>query len=166
MLTGGIDNTNSQSDVNLALGQITGIGTAPFSAGPGSRSSIPSLDRSVRLEPPHHAADQPSHLSGPCAGHRERGLSIPGTCKGFGPGTQLSVAFNNSRQNLNSGRIDYNPYTVSSLGFTVTQPLLQGFGIAINKRFIRIARNNEKIADLTFRQQLVATVSARHPALL
>jgi outer membrane protein len=45
------------------------------------------------------------------------------------------------------------------LGFTITQPLLQGFGISLNRRFIRIARNSQKVADLVFRQQVIDTIS-------
>jgi outer membrane protein TolC len=40
----------------------------------------------------------------------------------------------------------------------VTQPLVRGFGLAVNRRFIRIAKNERKIADLLLRQQLIATV--------
>ena len=52
----------------------------------------------------------------------------------------------------------YSPYTTSNLGFTVTQPLLRGFGLAVNRRFIRIAKNEQKIAGLLLQQQLIATV--------
>ena len=159
VLTGGIDNTNSQSDVNFALGQITGIGGAPLSAGP----KIPVFDPSLYGQTgwSHRTTPQTNQLTfGTGSLVTESGVFNAGYLQGFGPGTQLNFAFNNSRQELNSGRIDYNPYTVSSLGFTVTQPLLQGFGSAVNKRFMRIARNNREIADLLFRQQLVATVSA------
>ena len=81
-----------------------------------------------------------------------------GYVQGFGPGTQLNVAFNNTRQTLNSAASSYSPYTNSNLGFTVTQPLLRGFGLAVNRRFIRIAKNEQKIAGLLLRQQLIATV--------
>ena len=40
------------------------------------------------------------------------------------------------------------------------QPLLQGFGIAMNRRFIRIGQNDERISDFVFRQQLIDTVAA------
>jgi outer membrane protein TolC len=70
----------------------------------------------------------------------------------------LNVAYNNSRQTLNSSRTVYSPFTSSSFGFTVTQPLLRGFGLAVNRRFIRIAKNEKKIAGLLLRQQLIATV--------
>ena len=53
----------------------------------------------------------------------------------------------------------YNPFVTSSLGVTITQPLLQGFGASLNSRFIHIARNSQKVADLVFRQQVMDTVA-------
>jgi len=159
VLTGGIDNTNSQTDVNLALGQITGIGSAPLSSGPRIPSFDPNLIGQYGWN--HRTTPQTNQFSiGTVTLVSETTVFNTGYLQGFSTGAQLAVAFNNTRQNLNAPRVDYNPYTAGSLGITVTQPLLQGFGVATNKRFIRIARNNEKIADLTFRQQLVATVSA------
>jgi len=78
---------------------------------------------------------------------------------GFSPGTQLSVNFDNSRYSTDATRYTYNPFVNSALGFTVTQPLLQGFGTQLNKRYIRIARNSQRVADLVFRQQVMDTVS-------
>jgi len=42
----------------------------------------------------------------------------------------------------------------------VSQNLLQGWGIAVNNRYIRIARNNMKVTDLQLKQQAVTTVAA------
>jgi outer membrane protein len=78
--------------------------------------------------------------------------------QGFGPGTELNVAFDNSRNTINSLQSAFSPYTTSSLGFTVTQPLLRGFGLAVNRRYIRISKNEQKIASLLMQQQLIATV--------
>jgi len=78
--------------------------------------------------------------------------------QGFGPGTELNVAFDNQRNTINSLQSTFSPYTTSSLGFTVTQPLLRGFGLAVNRRFIRISKNEKKIAGLLVQQQLIATV--------
>jgi outer membrane protein len=78
--------------------------------------------------------------------------------QGFGPGTELNVAFDNARNTINSLQSAFSPYTTSSLGFTVTQPLLRGFGLAVNRRYIRISRNEQKIANLLVQQQLIATV--------
>jgi outer membrane protein len=86
------------------------------------------------------------------------GIANVGIAQGFSTGTQVSLAFNNDHQSLNSLRNNYNPFTGSSLGLTVTQPLLRGFGSSLNRRFIHIANNNQKITSLLFEQQLIATV--------
>src|SRR5271170_2392111 len=78
--------------------------------------------------------------------------------QGFGPGTELNVAFNNARNTINSLQSAFSPYTTSNVGFTITQPLLRGFGLAVNRRYIRISKNQQKIAGLLMRQQLIATV--------
>ena len=42
----------------------------------------------------------------------------------------------------------------------VQQHVLQGFGFAANNRYIRIAKNDIKVSDLVFRQQVMTTVSS------
>jgi len=81
-----------------------------------------------------------------------------GIAEGFSTGTQVNLAFNNSHESANSLFNNYNPFTGSSLGLTVTQPLWRGFGPSLNRRFIQIAYNNQKITSLLFEQQLIATV--------
>jgi outer membrane protein len=79
--------------------------------------------------------------------------------QGFSPGTQFNMTFDNTRLTSNAIRYSYNPLLNSSLGFTVTQPLLRGFGIALNRRYLHIARNNEQVANLVFQQQVIDTVA-------
>ncbi len=79
--------------------------------------------------------------------------------QGFSLGTQLNMTFDNTRFTSNSTRYSYNPLLNSSLGFTITQPLLRGFGIALNRRYLHIAKNNEQVADLVFQQQVIDTVA-------
>ena len=81
-----------------------------------------------------------------------------GIQQGFASGGQASVNFNNNHTSANALTSTYNPYTGSSLGFTFTQPLMRGFGLSLNRRFIRIAGNERRIASLLFQQQLIATV--------
>jgi outer membrane protein len=158
VLTGGIDNTNSQADVTLAPGQVPGISTTAFSSGPRLPSFEPTLTGQAGWN--HRTAPQTSLFSfGIPYLVTETTAANAGFLRGFSSGAQLNVAFNNNWQRVNTGRLDYNPYTVSSLGFTVSQPLLQGFGRTVNQRYLKIARNNLDIADLTFRQQVIATVS-------
>ncbi len=53
----------------------------------------------------------------------------------------------------------YNPSTISNLDLQISQPLLQGFGFAVNNRAIRVAKNNLQVADLVFKEQVITTVS-------
>ena len=46
------------------------------------------------------------------------------------------------------------------MSLSLNQHLLQGFGLAVNNRNIRIAKINRVVSDLVFEQQVIATVSA------
>jgi outer membrane protein len=85
-------------------------------------------------------------------------LANAGIQQGFASGAQVGLNFDNSHQNQNSLNTTFNPYSGSSLGLTVTQPLLRGFGTSLNRRFIRIAGNEQRIGGLLFQQQLISTV--------
>src|SRR5207244_10468235 len=80
-----------------------------------------------------------------------------GIQQGFASGAIAGVSFNNNRQTVNSLKSGYNPYTNSALGLTVMQPLLRGSGMSVNRRFIRIAGNDQKITSLLFQHQLILT---------
>jgi outer membrane protein len=82
-----------------------------------------------------------------------------GYTQGFLPGTQLAVNYNNNRDTSTSLNQIYSPQLMSSFRVTVTQHLLQGFGPRVNGRFILQARNDRRIADSAFRQQLLYTVN-------
>ncbi|HUP03842.1 MAG TPA: TolC family protein [Bryobacteraceae bacterium] len=58
----------------------------------------------------------------------------------------------------NSPNNDLNPSGSSTLQFSITQNLLKGFRPSINNRVIRVAKNQLRISDLTFKQQVIATV--------
>ena len=77
---------------------------------------------------------------------------------GFVTGTGLTVALNNSRIATNAPFTVYSPELSSNFKATVTQHLLQGAGIWVNKRFIYQAQNDRRITDASFRQQLIYTV--------
>ena len=78
--------------------------------------------------------------------------------QGFHTGTNLSVGFNNTHTTTDSPSATYSPLVTSGFQFRVTQHLLQGFGLASNTRFIRIAKNNREISDIAFRLQTLTTV--------
>jgi outer membrane protein len=86
--------------------------------------------------------------------------AIFGIQKGYLTGTTVNLGLTNTigfRQN--SPNSDFNPYTSATLQLQITQNLLQGFGIAVNNRAIRVARNQRRGSDLTFQQQVITTVA-------
>ena len=79
--------------------------------------------------------------------------------QGFGTGSLLNVAFTNSRVTTNNPFVDYSPTITTGFTATFTQHLLQGFGPGIQDRFILQAKNDRRITDSAFRQQLLYTVN-------
>jgi len=79
--------------------------------------------------------------------------------QGFGTGTLFNVGFNNTRVTTNNPFVDYSPALTTGFTATVTQHLLQGFGTGIQDRFILQAKNDRRITDSAFRQQLLYTVN-------
>jgi outer membrane protein len=82
-----------------------------------------------------------------------------GYTQGFGTGSQLAVTFDNTRATTDSVYSTFSPGLNSSFRATFTQHLLQGFGTGIQDRFILQAKNNRRITDSSFRQQLLYTVN-------
>ena len=77
----------------------------------------------------------------------------------FPTGTSVSFQFNNSRQTNNSPFFFLSPSNNSMFRFSFQQQLLAGFGFGPNLRYLRIARNNKRISDIAFRDQVIATVT-------
>ncbi len=79
--------------------------------------------------------------------------------QGFPTGTLLTAGFDNTRLWQNSIYNTLNPTLTPSFTFQLRQHLLQGFGYDPNLRYLRIARNNKLITEITFRDQIITTVS-------
>jgi outer membrane protein TolC len=77
----------------------------------------------------------------------------------FSTGSSISFQLSNSRQTTNSPEIFLSPALNSYYRFTFQQQLLAGFGFGPNLRFLRIAKNNKKISDIAFKDQVIATVT-------
>ncbi len=77
----------------------------------------------------------------------------------FATGTSVTFETQNNRQTTNSIFSNLSPALGSYYRVTVQQQLLSGFGLGPNLRFLHIAKNNKKISDIAFRDQLVATVT-------
>jgi outer membrane protein len=80
--------------------------------------------------------------------------------EGFHTGTQVTVAWNNTRSSSNTLENLFNPAISSNITITVQQQLLNGFGTLPNTRFIAEAKNERQAADQYFAQQVITTITA------
>ena len=77
----------------------------------------------------------------------------------FPTGSSISFEFNNNRQTTNSPFFTLSPTLGSMYRVTFQQQLLSGFGFAPNLRYLHIAKNDKKISDIAFKDQVIATVT-------
>ena len=134
-------------------------GTVLQTSGP----PIPSLDPAFTtgLSWGHVTTPQSSaFVTGSNSLIQRQDVANVGITQGFLTGTTIGLGLNNNTVTSNSPRSDFNPSTSSSLAFSFSQHLLQGFGSAVNGRQIRIAKNNREVADLTLKLQVETTVAA------
>jgi outer membrane protein TolC len=108
------------------------------------------------------------HLTSPLANLQTYGVPLLKTNIGqanvaysqaFSTGTSLFFQFNNSRETYNSPYVTLSPVLSSMFQLTIQQQLLAGFGFGPNLRYLRIAKNNKKISDIAFKDQVIATVT-------
>ena len=79
--------------------------------------------------------------------------------QGFATGANLALTLTNSRISTDNPFQVYSPLLNSVFKATITQHLLQGAGIWVNHRFIYQAKNDRRITDSAFRQQILYTVN-------
>lgn len=160
--TGSTPTTSVPSNVSelpALVGVEDSLGILPgaFAAGPPIPIYDPTITGSLMWE--HQTTPEPTTFgTGTNTLRTNSTTGSLGLQQGFSWGTQYSLNYTTLSESLNSTTSNYNPYTSGSLGLTITQPLLRGFGAAVNRRFIRIAENDQKIGNLVFQQQLINTV--------
>ena len=130
----------------------------PFSTGTALPSYDPSLVGSLLWQHQTTPETDPNAAGVNVLAAQGSNGSI-GLTQGFSPGTQLSANFAGLSQTSNTTVSTLNPYMASGFGLTLTQPLFRGFGVKLNRRFIRIAENDRRVAGLVFRQQAMDTVA-------
>ena len=82
-----------------------------------------------------------------------------GYSQAFATGGSIQVNWLNARQTSNGQYDFFSPQLNSKVEAIISQPLLAGFGPGTNLRFLRIARTNQKISDIAFKAQAIATVT-------
>src|SRR5206468_3857772 len=108
------------------------------------------------------------HQTTPLANQRNYGVPLLqlnsgqanfGVAQAFPTGGSVSFEFNNSRQTTNSPFFNLSPVLSSAYRFSFQQQLLAGFGFGPNLRYLRIAKNDKKISDIAFKDQVIATIT-------
>ena len=79
--------------------------------------------------------------------------------EGFVTGTNLQFGFDNTYNATSNAITQFSPQIGSNFKATITQHLLYGAGIWVNKRFVYQALNDRRITDSSFRQQILYTVN-------
>lgn len=138
-----------------AASGISGLVLSTSGAGPLPENLDPSVSGTVQFD---RDKTQQTSLFSPASKTNTEQYNFTFT-QGFTPGTSLAVAWNNSRNATSNSLASYTPELSSTFKATVTQHLLQGAGIWVNKRFMYQALNDRRITDASFRQQILFTVN-------
>lgn len=77
----------------------------------------------------------------------------------FSTGTYVEFDLDQSRQTVNSTFQLLNPSLSANYRFVIQQELLQGFGFSPNLRWLRLAKNNRKLTEIAFQQQIDFTIT-------
>jgi len=111
-----------------------------------------SVDHSVQQEVNQFQVGTPILKTNTIQGLAQYSQSFP-------LGTNLSAEYVGQRITSNSPDFAINPELFTNFTVEITQPLLAGFGLASNERFIHLAKRNLQITDLAFKAQVIATVT-------
>jgi len=136
-----------------------GSGTAGLTlttagAGPTPESLEPSVTGAIQFDRAHSPST--NFISGGTSSTNTYNATYN---QGFVTGTAFQFGFNNTYATTSNGITTYSPQLSSNFKAMVTQHVLQGAGIWVNKRYIYQARNNRRITDASFRQQILYTVN-------
>jgi outer membrane protein len=133
---------------------VNGLTLTTGGAGPNPESLEPTVGGSIIYD----------RASSPSSSFFTGGTSTTKTYdftynQGFVTGTALQFVWDNTAATTSNTVTTYSPQYNASFKATVTQHLLQGAGIWVNKRFIYEAQNNRKITNSSFREQILYTVN-------
>ena len=128
----------------------------------GTGAAVNSYDPTITADLNVHHYSQPLSNTALYGVQLLRANTITGNVgytQAFPTGTSLAVTFNNDRVTSNSPFIFLNPEIDTYYQVLFQQQLLAGFGRGPNLRYLRIARNNQKISDQAFELQVITTVT-------
>ena len=141
-----------------AGGGAGGLVQSTLGAGTNVSSYDPSINVSTNLE--HKTSPLPNLITyGVPVLHSNIINGDFGYSQAFVTGTSVSAELITDRATANSPSVIINPELDAYYRVQFQQQLLAGFGLGPNLRYIRIARNNQKISDEAFEMQVASTVT-------
>jgi outer membrane protein TolC len=155
--TGGTTGLNA-GGVPSFLGNYGGGGTGSgFAASPNPNGFDPTINSTIQWG--HITSPQQNTITtGTTSLVSTNKLANFNIQENFVTGGTATLSYNNTFSEQNAYLNLFNPVTTAYFDLVVAQPLLQGFGLALNNRTIRVAKNNLRAADIVFKQQVVVTV--------
>jgi outer membrane protein TolC len=169
--------TSGPSSASLGVLASNSVGSTGGGAGSGSSNSgvlsgvnvqlagsaIPNIDPTffTSFSAAHQTAiETTTAITGTTALVTQYKNWVMGVQESFWTGTTVQL-FQSSTFGLNQNATTalFNPVDQGSLNLSITQNLLNGFGIKVNKRALNVAKNNLRVSDLQFKQQVIATVA-------
>jgi outer membrane protein len=166
--SGLVTNTLSGGASSSSLAISGGPGGTSAGAATGASGIVISTDgvgpTPENLDPYVTSAIQFDRQRTPSTSFFQGGTSTTNTYdftynQGFVTGTQATIGFNNTYSSNSNSTQSFSPELNTNFKATVTQHLLQGAGIWVNKRFIQEAIYDRRITDSAFRQQILYTVN-------
>jgi len=172
--TGVVQNTPGSGGAGVGAGGAGAGGTTGGAGGAGGgagglvQSTLGSGSSVSSYDPTINATGSDEHYTEPLANTVSYGVptlrsnSIYGQfnfSEAFPTGTTLAFILNNDRIATNSAYNILTPELDSYYRIEFQQQLLSGFGMGPNLRYLRIARNNQKISDQAFQLQIISTVT-------
>lgn len=138
---------------------VSGLTVTTAGAGPAPENLEPTVGATIQFERTFQPQVNPLFSGGKLVLNENTNEYNFNFAKGLVTGTNLQVALQNTRITSNNSFNTYSPELSSNFRATVTQHLLQGAGIWVNKRFMYQAINDRRITDASFRQQILYTVN-------
>ena len=133
---------------------VNGLSLTTAGAGPLPESLEPTVTAGIQLD----WAQSPSS-SFFTGGKSTNDTYNFGYNQGFVTGSAFQFTWDNSRATTTNAVQLFSPQFNASFKAQVTQHILQGAGIWVNKRYMYQAINDRRITDSSFRQQILYTVN-------
>jgi outer membrane protein TolC len=146
------------STASSATAGAGGIVTSTLGAGAVVNPFDPLLIFSGYVQ--HNVTPEPNLSQVGTALFKQNNIEVQTQYQQYFPlGTYLQVNYTGFRAANNSPYYAVNPELSSNFDVYLNQPLLYGFGLASNERYIHIAKRNLQTTDLSFKWQVIATVT-------